>query len=49
MAYPSQLAVIFGRYVGVGTSRQAISEAMANYAKSVGDGMLAERFWAVNG
>lgn len=49
MAYPSQLEVIFGRYVGVGTSRAAISAAMAEYARSVGDGALAERFWTVNG
>jgi LmbE family N-acetylglucosaminyl deacetylase len=49
MAYPSQLAVVFGQYVGVGTSRQAISEAMATYGRSVGDGTLAERFWAVHG
>jgi hypothetical protein len=49
MAYPSQLAVIFGQYVGVGTSRQAISEAMAEYARSAGGGALAERFWTVDG
>ncbi len=49
MAYPSQLAVIFGQYVGVGTTRQAISEAMTGYAKSAGGGTLAERFWTVNG
>ncbi len=48
MAYPSQLAVIFGQYVGVGASRPAIDQAMHAYAMSAGDGVLAERFWATN-
>ena len=29
MAYPSQLSTIFGQYVGVGTTRAAIDEAMS--------------------
>lgn len=49
MAYPSQLAVIFEQYVGVGASRVAISDAMSSYAKSAGDGKLAERFWTISG
>ena len=49
MAYPSQLSTVFGRYVGVGTTRAAIDEAMASYARSAGDGVLAERFWTING
>jgi len=46
MAYPSQLSTIFGQYVGVGTSRAAIDEAMSTYARSMGDGAPAERFWS---
>lgn len=49
MAYPSQLSTIFGQYVGVGTSRQAIDEAMLSYATQAGDGIAAERFWTVAG
>jgi LmbE family N-acetylglucosaminyl deacetylase len=49
MAYPSQLATIFGQYVGIGTTRVAIDEAMAEYARSAGDGIAAERFWTANG
>jgi LmbE family N-acetylglucosaminyl deacetylase len=45
MAYPSQLAVIFGGYVGVGNDRVAIDQAMQAYARQVGDGDLCERFW----
>ena len=46
MAYPSQLSTIFGQYVGVGTARAAIDEAMSTYARSMGDGAPAERFWS---
>jgi len=46
MAYPSQLSTIFGQYVGIGTSRAAIDEAMNAYARSMGDGVPAERFWS---
>lgn len=49
MAYPSQLATIFGQYVGVGTSRQAIDEAMLTYASRAGGGIAAERFWVPAG
>jgi LmbE family N-acetylglucosaminyl deacetylase len=49
MAYPSQLATIFGQYVGVGTTRTAIDEAMASYARRAGNGISAEQFWTVNG
>jgi hypothetical protein len=45
MAYPSQLQVIFEQYVGVGSTRAAIDEAMSAYARSLG-GRLVERFWS---
>lgn len=48
MAYPSQLGVIFGGYVGVGSDRVAIDEAMRAYSRRVGEGTLAERFWHVS-
>ena len=43
--YPSQLETIFRQYVGVGTSRGDISEALGAYARAAGAGVLAERFW----
>ncbi|MGH2617372.1 MAG: PIG-L deacetylase family protein [Thermomicrobiales bacterium] len=46
--YPSQLETVFTNYVGVGTSREEINEALAGYARRVGDGTLAERFWHVS-
>lgn len=46
-AYPSQLSTIFVDYVGVGTSREEVSGAMANYAREVGGGALCERFWTL--
>lgn len=49
MAYPSQLATIFEQYVGIGSTRSAIDEAMRAYAKDAGEGIAAERFWATNG
>jgi hypothetical protein len=49
MAYPSQLGTIFGQYVGIGTTRAAIDEAMAAYARSVGAGQPVERFWSRRG
>jgi LmbE family N-acetylglucosaminyl deacetylase len=49
MAYPSQLSTVFGKYVDVGTSRAAIDEAMAEYARSAGDGVSVERFWSTHG
>ena len=47
-AYPSQLSTIFEDYVGVGTSRAEVSEAMEAYARNAGDGVLCERFWTVD-
>jgi LmbE family N-acetylglucosaminyl deacetylase len=47
LAYPSQLSTVFEQYVGVGTSREEIDEAMGAYARTAGDGVPAERFWAV--
>jgi LmbE family N-acetylglucosaminyl deacetylase len=44
MAYPSQLAVIFG-YVGAGHSREQIDAVMRSYATDAGGGTPAERFW----
>lgn len=49
MAYPSQLSTIFGQYVGINTTRAAIDDAMAKYARSVGNGAPVERFWSVHG
>ena len=49
MAYPSQLETVFRTYVGVGISRPEIGEALTNYARGVGDGTLAERFWHMAG
>ena len=45
LAYPSQLETIFRHYVGVGTSREEISAALAAYAAGIGDGGVSERFW----
>lgn len=49
MAYPSQLATIFGQYVGIASTRAAIDEAMAHYARAAGNGVLGERFWSHHG
>ena len=45
LRYPSQLETVFRQYVGVGTSREEISDGPRAYAARVGDGNLAERFW----
>lgn len=45
LRYPSQLETVFRQYVGVGTTRNEISEALFAYATRAGDGALAERFW----
>ena len=45
MAYPSQLPTIFEQYVGVRATRLGIEGAMGDYARAMGDGTLAERFW----
>ena len=48
MCYPSQLAVIFGEYVGAGSTRAAIEGGMRSYSEKVGEGTLAERFWRIS-
>jgi LmbE family N-acetylglucosaminyl deacetylase len=45
LCYPSQLETIFRQYVGVGTSRYAISAALDEYASQAGSGATVERFW----
>jgi LmbE family N-acetylglucosaminyl deacetylase len=45
LRYPSQLETVFLQYVGVGTSREEINEALSAYAARAGDGAMAERFW----
>jgi len=45
LRYPSQLETVFLQYVGVGTTREEISEALSAYAARAGDGAMAERFW----
>lgn len=45
MAYPSQLSTIFEQYVGVRATRLGIEGAMGDYARALGDGVLAERYW----
>jgi LmbE family N-acetylglucosaminyl deacetylase len=46
-AYPSQLSTIFVEYVDVGTRREQVSAAMAEYARQVGNGTPCERFWTI--
>jgi hypothetical protein len=46
-AYPSQLSTIFVDYVGIGTGRDQISNALETYARSVGNGQQCERFWTL--
>ena len=48
LRYPSQLETVFLQYVGVGTTREEISEALTAYATRAGDGALAERFWQLS-
>jgi LmbE family N-acetylglucosaminyl deacetylase len=45
LRYPSQLETVFRQYVGVGTTREEISEALSTYAARAGDGAMVERFW----
>lgn len=47
LSYPSQLETIFLQYVGVGANREEISSALSRYARHVGEGNLAERYWEV--
>ncbi len=48
LRYPSQLETVFQQYVGVGTTRAEISEALSAYATRAGDGAAVERFWRVS-
>lgn len=48
LCYPSQLETVFRQYVGIGTRREEISAALADYARKAGAGTLAERFWTAN-
>jgi LmbE family N-acetylglucosaminyl deacetylase len=45
LRYPSQLETVFLEYVGVGTTREEINEALSVYAGRAGDGTIVERFW----
>jgi hypothetical protein len=45
LRYPSQLETVFRQYVGVGTTREEIDEALSSYAAQAGDSAMAERFW----
>src|SRR5215218_6419238 len=45
LRYPSQLDTVFLEYVGVGTTREEIGEALSAYAARAGDGDMVERFW----
>jgi LmbE family N-acetylglucosaminyl deacetylase len=48
LCYPSQLETVFRQYVGVGTTREEISEALSSYATRAGDGAMVERFWGLS-
>jgi LmbE family N-acetylglucosaminyl deacetylase len=48
LCYPSQLETVFQQYVGVGTTREEISQALSAYATRAGDGAEAERFWRLS-
>jgi LmbE family N-acetylglucosaminyl deacetylase len=48
LRYPSQLETVFLEYVGVGTTREEINEALSAYATRAGDSAIAERFWQLN-
>ena len=48
LRYPSQLETVFLQYVGVGTTREEINEALSAYAARAGDGAMAERFWRLS-
>ena len=48
LRYPSQLETVFLQYVGVGTTRDEIDEALSAYAARAGDGAMAERFWRLS-
>jgi LmbE family N-acetylglucosaminyl deacetylase len=48
LRYLSQLETVFRQYVGVGTTREEINEALSAYAARAGDGAMAERFWRLS-
>ena len=48
LRYPSQLETVFLQYVGVGTTREEINEALSAYAVQAGDGSMSERFWRLS-
>jgi LmbE family N-acetylglucosaminyl deacetylase len=48
LCYPSQLETVFLQYVGIGTTREEISDALSAYATQVGDSVMVERFWGLN-
>jgi len=48
LRYPSQLETVFRQYVGVGTTREEIDEALSTYAARAGDGAKVERFWQLS-
>ncbi len=48
LRYPSQLETVFRQYVGVGTTREEIGEALSAYAARAGDGTEVERFWRLS-
>ncbi len=48
LRYPSQLETVFRQYVGVGTTREEISQALSTYAARAGDGAVVERFWRLS-
>ncbi len=43
--YPSQLDTIFHHYVGIGTSRDEISDAIAAFSTRENENFVGERFW----
>jgi LmbE family N-acetylglucosaminyl deacetylase len=48
LSYPSQLETVFRHYVGVGATRDEISDALDTYARGVGEGEPVERFWRIS-
>lgn len=48
LCYPSQLETVFRSYVGVGTTRREISDALAAYASRDHEENVAERFWKID-
>jgi LmbE family N-acetylglucosaminyl deacetylase len=48
LSYPSQLETVFRNYVGVGTTREEISDALRTYARGDGEGEPVERFWRIS-